>query len=59
MITFSFSVGKPIEVEKIEKPTHEDIEHLHQTFIEEITHLFETQKHNYLKGSEQITLEII
>lgn len=56
---FHFSVGEPIHVKKIEKPTQEDIDDLHQKFIKRIEDLFESQKENYLKGNDKITLEII
>lgn len=53
------SVGEPIEVEKIEEPTQQEINYVHKKFIDSITHLFETQKHKYLTNSEEVTLEIV
>jgi diacylglycerol O-acyltransferase 2, plant len=37
-------VGKPIAVEKIEHPTHEQVEKVHQQFVHELTSLFDRHK---------------
>ncbi|KAL3277956.1 hypothetical protein HHI36_013293 [Cryptolaemus montrouzieri] len=52
-------VGEPIDVTKVEQPTPEQIDDLHQIFVEKLTQLFESQKKNYLKNHETIHLEII
>ncbi|XP_050464155.1 diacylglycerol O-acyltransferase 2-like [Cataglyphis hispanica] len=51
-------VGKPIELPKIEAPTAEQIDEYHKKFMENLTELFETQKHNYINNAEKATLEI-
>lgn len=55
---FFISVGKPIELPKIEAPTAEQIDEYHKKFMENLTELFETQKHNYIKNAETATLEV-
>ncbi|XP_038675062.1 2-acylglycerol O-acyltransferase 2 [Scyliorhinus canicula] len=40
-------VGKPIEVEKNENPSQEEIDKLHQKYTEELTKLFEEHKGKY------------
>ncbi|XP_024890067.1 diacylglycerol O-acyltransferase 2-like [Temnothorax curvispinosus] len=51
-------VGSPIELPKITDPTPEEIDIHHETFIKHLVELFETQKHNYIKNSEKVTLEL-
>lgn len=51
-------VGNPIELPKIEVPTTEQIDKYHKKFMEHLTELFETQKHNYIKNAETATLEV-
>lgn len=46
------SVGKPIEVDKVEMPTEEEVEILHQKFINAIIDLFNREKHNYLEDPD-------
>lgn len=41
------SVGKPISVVQTPSPTSEDIEKLHQMYLQSLTELFEEHKHNY------------
>lgn len=41
-------VGKPLEVEKTEKPTDEQIDKIHEQFIEMLKELFENEKGKYL-----------
>jgi hypothetical protein len=41
-------IGKPIEVEKIEKPTDEQINDLREFYIKELTRLFEEHESNCL-----------
>ncbi|KAI4871547.1 hypothetical protein NFI96_030373 [Prochilodus magdalenae] len=40
-------LGKPIKVEKNEKPTAEDLDALHQLYMDELTQLFEEHKGKY------------
>ncbi|XP_056592959.1 2-acylglycerol O-acyltransferase 2 [Triplophysa dalaica] len=40
-------VGRPIKVEKKEKPTAEDLDNLHQIYTDELAQLFEEHKQNY------------
>uniref|UniRef100_A0A667YH31 Monoacylglycerol O-acyltransferase 2 n=1 Tax=Myripristis murdjan TaxID=586833 RepID=A0A667YH31_9TELE len=40
-------VGRPIRVEKNEKPTVEDLDALHQLYMDELSSLFEEHKSNY------------
>lgn len=50
-------VGKPIEVEKIEEPSQEDIMQVHQQYIQQVVQLYEEHKKKY--GYQDIELEII
>lgn len=49
-------VGKPIDVEKIPEPTDEDVQKVHQKYIEELTDLFNEHKAQY---GPNLTLNII
>lgn len=40
-------VGKPIEVEKVENPSQEDIDSLHETYVKGLIDLFEENKTKY------------
>ncbi|KAF2880666.1 hypothetical protein ILUMI_25505 [Ignelater luminosus] len=51
-------VGTPIDVEKVEDPTQEQIDSLHATFIKHLTDLFEEHKHKYLEKPEETFLVI-
>lgn len=51
-------MGMPIEVDKIENPTKEDINKWHKIFCEELVNLFEGEKHKYLKHPEETKLFI-
>lgn len=42
-----FSVGKPVAVVQTPSPTSEDIEKLHQIYLQSLTELFEEHKHKY------------
>ncbi|XP_044757293.1 2-acylglycerol O-acyltransferase 1-like isoform X2 [Coccinella septempunctata] len=55
----TFVVGEPIDVEKTENPTQEQIDNLHQLFEKKLVELFESQKKHYLKDYENAHLEII
>lgn len=50
-------VGSPLELPKIEKPTAEQIDEYHKKFMDKLIELFETQKHNYIKNADSVTLE--
>lgn len=41
------AVGRPIKVEKNETPTAEDLDALHQLYMDELSNLFEEHKGNY------------
>ncbi|KAG5678467.1 hypothetical protein PVAND_008137 [Polypedilum vanderplanki] len=49
-------VGAPIAVEKILSPSKEDIDNLHQKFIEELEKLFEEHKRKYIPNAENVKL---
>lgn len=51
-------VGSPIELPKIAEPTIEQINEYHEKFTKSLVKLFESQKHNYIKNAENITLEL-
>ncbi|XP_018397748.1 PREDICTED: diacylglycerol O-acyltransferase 2-like [Cyphomyrmex costatus] len=51
-------VGSPIELPKIAEPTIEQINEYHEKFMKSLVELFETQKYNYIKNAENITLEL-
>jgi 2-acylglycerol O-acyltransferase 2 len=50
------SVGKPISVIKNENPSQQEVDELHQKFINELTVLFEEHKHNYLDNADGVHL---
>lgn len=41
------TVGRPIKVEKKKKPTTEELDVLHQLYMDELSNLFEEHKGNY------------
>jgi len=43
------SVGKPIEIEKVENPSEQLIEQKHALFKEKLKELFDEEKKNYLQ----------
>lgn len=52
-----FSVGKPIQVEKVENPTTQQVDELHQKYIDELIKLFDEHKENYgVAASEKLTV---
>ncbi|EEB16858.1 Diacylglycerol O-acyltransferase, putative [Pediculus humanus corporis] len=51
-------VGKPIEVERIDEPSQEQIDDLHSRFIESLEKLFETEKHKYIENAKETNLII-
>ncbi|XP_045468411.1 2-acylglycerol O-acyltransferase 1-like [Harmonia axyridis] len=51
-------VGEPIDVQKTENPTKEQIDDLHQLFEKKLVELFESQKKYYLDNHETARLVI-
>ncbi|KAK9506774.1 hypothetical protein O3M35_008649 [Rhynocoris fuscipes] len=51
-------VGKPISVEKVENPSRDQVNKLHQTFIEEMSNLFDTHKTKYIPNPSKVQLTI-
>eukprot|EP00794_Sanderia_malayensis_P011362 gene11362-12547_t len=51
-------VGKPIAVKKIKDPTNEEIEELHEKYIDELRQLFDENKEKYHGEQTQIKLII-
>ncbi|KAJ3628316.1 hypothetical protein MTP99_015629 [Tenebrio molitor] len=58
-VRVSTVVGRPIDVEKTDNPTSEQIDKLHQEFVDGIKKLFEEYKGNYVKEPEKTFLEIV
>ncbi|XP_045467973.1 2-acylglycerol O-acyltransferase 2-A-like [Harmonia axyridis] len=52
-------VGPPIEVEKNEHPSMEEVDKYHQLFIDELITMFEKNKHLYIEDSEDIHIELV
>jgi len=50
-------VGQPIHVPKIEHPTEEQLEEIHQKYTKQLIHLFDTYKHQC--GFEDRTLTVL
>lgn len=50
-------VGAPIEFERNENPTYDDIDELHERFIKELTNLFEAHKHKYIENADEVKLK--
>lgn len=51
-------VGAPIDTEKIEMPSDEKVEEIHQKFIHALKELFDNHKSKYLKEASKTCLEI-
>lgn len=51
-------VGSPVEVEKIENPTQEQIDELHKRFCIALEDMFESHKSKYIENSENVKLVI-
>lgn len=47
MLYFTTAVGRPIRVERNEKPSAEELNALHQHYMDELSSLFEEHKGNY------------
>lgn len=56
---YIFTVGRPIDIPKLEEPTREQIEEYHGIFLKALIELFEEQKHNYLDKPEDKQLIIL
>ena len=50
-------VGRAIEVEQCDKPTQEQIDHLHQTYLDTLTKLYD--EYNPIYGNEDVQLNIM
>ena len=50
-------VGTPIEVEKRENPTMEEIDSVHEKFVDELVRLFERYKNEFLENPQPLLLE--
>jgi hypothetical protein len=51
-------VGTPIEVTKLENPTNEQVEELHDKFVQALVALFDEYKYKYLENPEDQHLEL-
>lgn len=54
-----FTVGNPIDVEKTQKPTQEQIDELHGKFVKSLEEIFEKHKHKYLANPDKTFLEYV
>lgn len=54
-----FAVGPPIDVERIENPTNEQINVYHQKFVKHIKTLFEENKHKYIPNADKTELVFV
>ncbi|XP_044756721.1 2-acylglycerol O-acyltransferase 2-like [Coccinella septempunctata] len=52
-------VGTPIEVERNEHPSSQEVDYYHQLFIKELISLFEKNKHLYLEDSQDLHIELV
>lgn len=46
-------MGKPIEVQQVLQPSQEEVDKLHQHYIDELCKLFEAYKHKYNVPADQ------
>lgn len=51
-------VGAPLEVKQNAEPSREEINALHDEFINALSELFEDHKHNYIENSDNVRLII-
>ena len=51
-------MGLPIDVVKVENPTQEEIDEVHQKFIKQLENLFDTYKFDYMVDSEASLLQL-
>lgn len=47
------AVGKPIEVQMTPQPSEEEVDQLHQLYIQELCKLFEGHKHKFNVPADQ------
>jgi 2-acylglycerol O-acyltransferase 2 len=52
-------VGSPMDVEKSENPTIDEIDKVHERFCVNLERLFEDEKSKYIEESEKIKLHIL
>ncbi|XP_055303222.1 2-acylglycerol O-acyltransferase 2-like isoform X2 [Sitodiplosis mosellana] len=52
-------IGAPIKVERILKPTEDDVDRIHELFCTQLKELFEAHKSKYVENSDEVKLEII
>lgn len=58
MWTLFFVVGTPLEVQKIDDPSKEEIEQLHQRFCNALEELFEKHKSKFVENHQSVKLKI-
>ncbi|XP_065367473.1 2-acylglycerol O-acyltransferase 2-like [Calliphora vicina] len=51
-------VGAPIEVEKMDTPSAEYVNEIHQKVIDSLNEMFEKYKHKYIENAEEVKLVI-
>ena len=49
-------IGKPIPVEKVDSPSHEDVEKLHATYVQAVKDLYEEYNEKYGDTSVKLTV---
>lgn len=52
-------MGTPINVEKNENPSKEEIDTLHKKFIDALEELFNSEKHKYIENPDNVELEFV
>lgn len=57
--TIFVSVGPPIDVEKIEKPTNEQVNFYHEKFVKHMKTIFEEHKHKYIPNADKVELVFV
>ncbi|XP_063909878.1 2-acylglycerol O-acyltransferase 2-like [Zophobas morio] len=58
-VPLTCALGKPIEVEKVESPTNEEIDSLHAKFVQELKDLFDLHKDKFLEKPDDDSLVIM
>lgn len=53
-----FSVGAPIEVERNQDPSKEEVDAVHAIFVDKLVELFENEKPKYVPNHENVKLVI-
>lgn len=59
VILFSYPVGKPIPVPKVENPSKELIDEYHTKFVTALSALFEENKHKYDEAGSEAKLVML